>query len=165
MIAVALKMMSLFVLMALSTAPKTSLRGRIWHQGLVAPLARRLLKITRGHVLLTVGIGGFLAFVTWLIGAEGWHISEMALPELATWAMTFEISTLLDAMAAVMIVSATVRVRVGVTLAAGLLRRCLGTVSRRAGRARKEPAARRRPANDDDGPAESRWQDVQRQAA
>lgn len=158
-------MMSLFVLVVLATAPKTSLRGRIWHQGLVAPLARRLLKITRGHVLLTVGIGGFLVFLTWLIGAEGWHISAMALPELATWAMTFEISTLLDAMAAVMIVSAAVRVRVGATLAAGLLRKCFGTVSRRAGRARKKPAARSGPANDDEGPADGRWQEVKRQAA
>jgi len=164
-IVVALKMMSFFVFLALGMAPKASLWGRVWHQGLVVPLARRLSKITRGHVLLMVGIGGFLAFVIWLVGAEGLHISAMALPELTTWAMMFEISTLLDAIAAVMIVSAVGRVRVGVALAVERLCKCLGTVLRRAGRARKKPAARSGPANDDDGPADGRWPDVQRQAA
>ncbi|MFK4872697.1 hypothetical protein [Novosphingobium sp. ZW T3_23] len=148
------KAMFLFILLVMATAPRASLWGRAWRNGLVRPLCRSLSRITCGHVLLVVGIGGFLAFVSWLIGAEGLHISAMALPELTSWAMMFEVSTLLDAMAALMIFSATVRVKAALALASRLLSRRPRRLSRPPGRTRKRRGTPRRVANDDEGPAD-----------
>jgi hypothetical protein len=148
------KAMFLFILLVMATAPRASLWGLAWRGGLVRPLCRSLSGITRGHVLLVVGIGGFLAFVTSLIGAEGLHISAMALPELTSWAMMFEVSTLLDAMAALIVFSATARVKAALALMSGLLNCRPRRLSRRPGRARKRRGTPRRAANDDEGPAD-----------
>lgn len=154
MIVSVFKAMFLFILLVMATAPRSSLWGLAWRDGLIRPLCRSLSGITRGHVLLVVGIGGFLAFVTWLIGAEGLHISAMALPELASWAMMFEVSTLLEAMAALMVFSATVRVKAALALASRLLSRLPRRLSRTTGRTRKRRGTPRRAANDDEGPAD-----------
>lgn len=148
------KAMCLFILLVMATAPRASLWGLAWQDGLVRPLCRTLSRITRGHVLLVVGIGGFLAFVTWLIGAEGLHISAMALPEITSWAMLFEVSTVLDVMAALIVFSATVRVKAALALVSGLLNRRPRRLSRGCGRARKRRGAPRHAANDDEGPAD-----------
>lgn len=140
----------LFALLILATAPRTSLRGRIWHDGLIIPLARRLSRITRGHVLLTLGLAGFFGLLIWLLGGDGLRVSSMALPEVSTWAMTFEISTLLDAMAAVAIMAATVRIRAMGIFLSSLLPAPLRRARLRMARTRRRPRVRPSSANDDD---------------
>lgn len=140
----------LFALLILAAAPRTSLRGRIWHDGLIIPLAQRLSRITRGHVLLTLGLAGFFGLLIWLLGGDGLRVSSMALPEVGTWAMTFEISTLLDAMAAVAIMAATVRIRAMSTFLSGLLRAPLRRGRQRTSRTRRRPRIRPASAYDED---------------
>ena len=150
MILIALKMLVLFAALTLATAPRGSLRGRIWHDGLVIPLARQLSRITRGHVLLTVGLAAFFSLLIWLLGGDGLRVSTMALPEVTTWAMTFEISTLLDAMAAVAIMAATVRIWTMGTIVSSLLRAPFRRTRLRTARTRRRPRVRASSANDDD---------------
>jgi len=150
MILIALKLFSLFAVLTLATAPRTSLRGRIWQDGLVIPLARKLGRITRGHVLLTLGLAAFFSLLVWLLGGDGLRVSSMALPEVTTWAMTFEISTLLDAMAAVAIMAATVRIRTMGTFVSNLLRAPFRRTRLRTARTRRRSRIRPTSANDDD---------------
>lgn len=150
MILIALKLFSLFAVLALATAPRTSRRGRIWHDGLVIPLARKLGRITRGHVLLIVGLAAFFGLLSWLMGAEGLHISSMALPEVTSWAMTFEVSTLLDAVATVAILAASVRIRAFRFYLTGIVRAPLRHARKRRTRTQRCQGIRPSSANDDD---------------
>lgn len=150
MIVIALKLLTLFAVLTLATAPRNSLRGRMWHDGLVIPLARKLGRITRGHVLLTLGLAAFFGLLFWLIGGEGLHISSMALPEVTSWAMTFEISTLIDALATVAILAASVRIKAVGMLLSGLAKRPLQRTRQRMARARRRPRIQPSSANDDD---------------
>ncbi|TCM17173.1 hypothetical protein EDF56_106289 [Novosphingobium sp. PhB165] len=145
-----LESLCLFALLTLATAPRTSLRGRIWHDGLVIPLARRLSRVTRGHVLLVLTLAGFVGLVSWLLGGEGLHLSSMALPELTSWAMTFEISTLIDAITAVALVAASVRIKALGTFLSALLRAPRRHTRKRVAGTRRRPRTRPSSSNDDD---------------
>lgn len=157
MTVIALKMLLMFAILAMAVSSRASLPGKLWHNRIIAPLVRFCLKmgrlkITRGHMLLALGLAGIFALAIWLAGGDGLNISAMALPEVTTWAMTFEISTLLDAMATVMIVSATVRIRALTGLFSALLQRRLRDVHRRAPRSQRRQETAWIAANDDEDP-------------
>ncbi len=121
--------------------------GRAMRRLLVEWPATRLNRLSRGAVLtwLILGTIGLLAF--WLLEEDGLRLFTMALPELAGWVTMFEVSTLVDTLAAVALAASAVRFEA----VRGWIARARPT--RRAKRARRVPG-RRAPSNDDgEGPA------------
>ncbi len=111
-----------------------------------------LTKLTRGHMLIGVTVFASTAFVLWLIGSEAARMLSIAAPDMLVWMTTFEMTSYVDALAAVTIAASSVRLR---ALKSLLPRRLL----RRRDVARVVRARRvRRPTqakadNDNDDPA------------
>ena len=139
----------LLLWLALVAAGNTSI-GRGMRRWLVDKPAAALARVERGAVItwLILGTIGVACFV--VLEEEGLRLFAMALPELAGWAVAFEVSAVVDAIAMTLIVASAVRFgAVKAWLAARL-------PVRRAKRARRSRIARREmPAsNDDEDPAE-----------
>ena len=139
----------LVVTFTLLIAPDTPV-GRFLHRHLVTVAAARLGRITRGHVLLGLTLCGLVAFMVWLMQGDVLALLGMVAPEATGWLITFEVSSYLDVLAAVVFAMATVRVRGIVSgwraSARRPARRAAGT--RRARRHRRP--ARPLAANDDE---------------
>lgn len=76
-------------------APATPL-GRAIAAMIVDRPARMLAAIRRGHVALVTLLAVGAAGLVWLIGEESARLMAMAAPEVASWAVMFEVTTLLD---------------------------------------------------------------------
>jgi hypothetical protein len=100
----------LLVTFALLVAPATPV-GRFLHRHLVVAAAARLNRVAPGHIPLALALCGVVAFVVWLMQGDGLALLGMAAPEASSWLITFEASSYLDVLAAVVSVAATVRVR------------------------------------------------------
>lgn len=111
--------------------------------------ARRLNRITRGHILTTAALLAFGGLLIWQLEGDGLRLLSLMAPEIGTWLTMFEISTWLDAVVAVVALSSTVRLRGWrAWIVAVSTRRTPGKCVR-AQRSRK---VRRSADNDDDGP-------------
>ncbi len=139
----------LMVTFTLLFAPDTP-TGRFLHRHLVIAVARRLDRITAGHVLLMLGLCAGAALVIGVMRGDGLALLGMMAPEVSSWLITFEVSSYLDIAAAVVLAATTVRIR-GL---AGAWRPRRRPLRRTAGtrRARRSPRPARPVArNDDEG--------------
>jgi hypothetical protein len=139
--------------LAIRSAPDT-LVGKALRRFLVEWPAERLLRVTRGQLVCGIFILATMAVALLLLEADALRMIGLALPETMVWFTTFEISTFVDILVALTLVSAHTRLRSarhGVRAALGAVRRP-GGARRRERRSR--PARARKAANDDvAGPA------------
>lgn len=89
-------------------APSTP-AARAIHHGLVVRPAVWLGRIGRGHVALLLVTLIVLPCVALIVGRDSVPLVGMALPELATWAATFEIATVIDLALAAMAAGSSLR--------------------------------------------------------
>ncbi|MEG3143426.1 hypothetical protein U1839_02055 [Sphingomonas sp. RT2P30] len=140
----------LVVTFTLLFAPNTP-TGRFLHRHLVVAVARRLDRVTAGHVLLMLTLCAVATLVIALMRGDGLALLGMMAPEASSWLITFEVSSYLDIAAAVALAGATVRMRGLRGAWRGARRRPLrrGAGMRRARRSPRpaRPVAR----NDDEG--------------
>jgi hypothetical protein len=141
------------VFLVIWTAPDT-LIGKALRRALVEWPAARLSRLTARRMLGLVTLAAGLAVAFWLLDRELLLVASMAMPEAVGWLATFEISTLVDALAAIALASAHLRLRG----AAGRVRAALGALRARLGARNRDRRARRtevrKADNDDaDGPA------------
>jgi len=116
--------------------------GRFLHRALVELPARGLAHVSRGSILVAVGIVATLAAVFWLIDEELALVMTLMAPEALAYIAMFEIGTLVETLLAVTFVATTVRFRQTVTLLRGRKPRA------RTPRTRREQ--RPAPSNDDE---------------
>lgn len=118
--------------------------GGILHRILVEAPARRLSRITRGHVLLAMVTLSLIVGAIWLLDNDGRMIVSMGLPDFLSFATAIDLSALLDLAAVAVIAATTIRFR-----AVGAWVR--QTIAPRRPRARRPRVRRHRPpANDDE---------------
>lgn len=118
--------------------------GGTLHRVLVEAPARRLSRITRGHVLFGLLTLSIIVSVIWLLDNDGRMLVTMGLPEFLGFATAIDLSALLDLAAVAVIAATTIRFRaVGAWLRQ--------TIAPRRSRARRPRVRRQRPpANDDE---------------
>jgi hypothetical protein len=118
--------------------------GALMRRVLIEWPAAKLARIERGAVItwMVLGTLGLLAF--WFLEQDGLRLFTMALPEIAGWVSTFEIASLVDAIAVAAMAASSLRL--------GALRNWIAArlPAGRAKRARRTRTAARKPANDDD---------------
>jgi energy-converting hydrogenase Eha subunit C len=143
-------MLMLLVTFTLLCAPDTP-TGRFLHRHLVVAVARRLDRVTAGHVLLMLTLCAVATLVIALMRGDGLAMLGMMAPEASSWLITIEASSYLDIAAAVVLAAATVRMRGLRGAWRGARRRPLrrGAGMRRARRTRRP--APRIARNDDEG--------------
>lgn len=90
---VVLVLLGLWAVMAIAPATPAAMAIRHW---LVVRPAGWLGRIGRGHIALLAITAIVIPATAWLAGRDSVPLAGMALPELASWAATFEITTLLD---------------------------------------------------------------------
>lgn len=118
--------------------------GAILHRILVEAPARRLSRVTRGHILFGLLTLSIVASLIWLLDNDGRMLVTMGLPEFLGFATAIDLSALLDLAAVAVIAATTIRFR-----AVGAWVR--QTVAPRRPRARRPRVRRQRPpANDDE---------------
>ena len=103
---IVLALLGLWVVMLIAPATPAA---RAIRQGLVVRPARWLGRIGRGHVVLLVLAALLIPTTAWLAGRDSVPLAGMALPELASWAATFEITTLIDLAVAGLTAGASLR--------------------------------------------------------
>lgn len=133
----------LILWMALFAARGTPVGRAMWRVMVEAP-ARRLSRITRGHVLLAIVALSLIVGAIWLLDNDGRMIVSMGLPDFLSFAAAIDLSALLDLAAVAVIAATTIRFRaVGTWLRHRL--------APRRPRARRPRVRRQRPpANDDE---------------
>jgi hypothetical protein len=104
-----LTLMSLMVWLVIALAPETPI-GRTLKHDLVDRLAIRLNRVTGGQAALmgTVVIAGSLA--VWLGSGDGVRMTGMAMPDVATWLASAELTAYLDFTVAAIATWSTLRV-------------------------------------------------------
>jgi hypothetical protein len=136
----------------LLTAPKTPI-GRFLYQMLVAAPATRLGRITRGQMLLVLLLCIGSTAIVWLMGGEALRLLGMAVPDVAMWVTTFEITTYLDVVAALAMAASTMRAQLLVRRLRDALPYKACRPGKRAARSRRiRHPARAKADNDDDRP-------------
>jgi hypothetical protein len=138
--------------LAIRSAPDT-LVGKALRRALVEWPAARLSRVTRRQLVCGMFIVATLSVALLLLEADAVRVIGLALPETMVWFTTFEISTFIDILVALALVSAHSRLR----SAMYGVRAALGAVRRRTGARRRERRSRRAAArtadNDEaDGP-------------
>ena len=133
----------LILWMALFAARGTPVGRAMWRVMVEAP-ARRLSRITRGHVLLAIVALSLIVGAIWLLDNDGRMIVSMGLPDFLSFAAAIDLSALLDLAAVAVIAATTIRFRaVGAWLRHSL--------APRRPRARRPRVGRQRPpANEDE---------------
>lgn len=129
-------------------APDT-LAGKALRRALVEWPATRLSRLTRGQMVCGAGALATVAAALWLLEGDALRMISLALPEATVWFTTFEISTIVDVLVAVALLSAQTRLRPAVHN----VRAALGAVRRRIGPRNRNPRSRRsgsRKADNDD---------------
>lgn len=91
------------------TAPETPI-GRAIFRLLVAAPAARIERITWGQVILVLLMAVVIGGAIWL-GRDAAPMLGMAAPDVAAFLSTFEVTTLLDVAAGVMLAATTVRLK------------------------------------------------------
>ena len=117
--------------------------GAILHRILVEAPARRLSRVTRGHLLFGLLTLSIVVSVIWLLDNDGRMLVTMGLPEFLGFATAIDLSALLDLAAVAVIAATTIRFR-----AVGTWVRQTIAPRRRARRPRVK--RQRPPANDDE---------------
>ena len=118
--------------------------GDTLHRMLVEAPARRLSRISRGHLLFMLLTLSIIVSLVWLLENDGRMLVTMGMPEFLGFATAIDLSALLDLAAVAVIAAATIRVR---TIATWLKHK----VAPRRPRARRARVQRLRPpANDDE---------------
>lgn len=133
----------LILWMALLAARGTP-AGRAMRRVMVEAPARRLSRVTRGHILLAIVTLSLIVGAIWLLDNDGRMIVSMGLPDFLSFAAAVDLSALLDLAAVAVIAATTIRFRaVGAWLRQ--------TIAPRRPRARRPRVRRQRPpANDDE---------------
>ncbi|TFI57423.1 hypothetical protein E2493_15195 [Sphingomonas parva] len=67
--------------------------------------------VSIGRMAVGAGLAGGSAFLVWLMAGDGARIVSMALPEILAWVSAFEITTLIDAIVGLGLLSAGARLR------------------------------------------------------
>ena len=106
MAAIVVALLGFWAVMRLAPATPAA---RVIHDALVVRPARRLDRIGRGPVTLLVLAAMLIPATAWLAGRDSVPLAGMALPELASWAATFEVTTLIDLAVAGMATGASLR--------------------------------------------------------
>jgi hypothetical protein len=144
-----LAILLLMALLVIRTGPE-SLLGKALRRPLVEWPAEQLARLTRGRIISLACFGLLIAAGVALIGDEAMRIMAMAMPETLAWLATFDLSILVDALAAAALLGAQARLGGTVTrLRARLARRRPAGPRARAPRRRRE-AATKKPANDEE---------------
>ena len=132
----------------LAVAQETPI-GRFLHRAMVELPATALNHITRGHVILTIAVIGLTCVTIWYEQADELRMLSMAVPDVAAWLVTFEISAYLEAVA-VLVASMSMRLK---NLRAHVLAILAPVTRRRVGGDARPRCSRHRvrsaPANDD----------------
>jgi hypothetical protein len=118
--------------------------GDTLHRMLVEAPARRLSRISRGHLLFMLLTLSIVVSLVWLLENDGRMLVTMGLPEFLSFATAIDLSALLDLAAVAAIAATTIRFR-----AVGAWVR--HQIAPRRPRARRTRVQRLRPpANDDE---------------
>lgn len=140
----------LTLILVTAMAPETVL-ARLVHRWLVVPLATALNRIRPGHVMIAVAILALIGIALFLGGGDGLRMLAMAAPDAAAALMTFEVTSYLDAIAAIALAASTMRLtamrRQISSIAMAWFRRPIARGARRR-RIRDKPTGTA--ANDDD---------------
>jgi len=120
--------------------------------------AAKLPRITRGWLILVATLLGIVAAAALLAKGEGLALSAPLLPEGLAWAAAFDVVAYVDVIAVMVIVAASVRLRLVWVAARSAIKRSTGLILSMRGRASEREARPRRsrpkkPAADD----ERRW--------
>ncbi|WP_409020081.1 hypothetical protein [Brevundimonas vesicularis] len=124
------------IIILLAAFPATSI-GKTLRNWLVDAPARRLNRVTPGHLAfyLSLGVIGFTLFS--LFGAEGLRLFSLMAPELAVWFVVFDVSLFLDVFLLSIALAATNQARI---IRAEVLRKLdcvrMAVISRGSARAR-----------------------------
>lgn len=124
--------------------------GWFLHRAMVELPAAALNRVTRGQIILTVAVIGLACLHVYYEQADGVRLLSMAVPDIAAWLVTFEISAYLEVVAALVASMAmrlqSLRAHV-MAILAPITRRWIGGDARpRCSRHRGHSA----PANDDE---------------
>jgi hypothetical protein len=103
---IVLALLGLWAVTAIAPATPAAVAIRHW---LVVRPAEWLRRIGRGHVALLVIVAILIPATAWLAGRDSVPLAGMALPALASWAATFEVTTLIDLMIAGLAAGASLR--------------------------------------------------------
>lgn len=141
------------VFLIIWTAPDTMV-GKALRRTLIEWPAARLSQATARRMLGLVTLAAALAVAFWLLDRELLMVASMAMPEAIGWLATFEVSTLVDTLAALVLASAHLRLRG----AAGRVRAALVALRARLGARNRDrrtarPKVRKADNDDADGPA------------
>lgn len=154
MAAVAVTLLGAWLLMLL--APDTR-HARLLHRALIERPAALLNRVTAGQVLMLVALLVIVGTAMWFEAGDLLGFLSLAAPEMVSWAVTFEIGTLVEAGTALLAIAASRR-SVGLRMMVGAHVRRL-VAGRRAARRRRSPGrAARAPANDDADGGRHGWQ-------
>ncbi|HWU73921.1 MAG TPA: hypothetical protein VN137_10560, partial [Sphingomonas sp.] len=85
--------------------------GGTLHRILVETPARRLSRITRGHLLFGLLTLSIIVSMIWLLDNDGRMLVTMGLPEFLGFATAIDLSALLDLAAVAVIAATTIRFR------------------------------------------------------
>jgi len=134
-----------FCLATLLFARETPL-GQWLHKVLVQHIADGLGRITSGHWICAAAVLLVIGLLYWLAKADGLMFASMSAPDAAIWFSTFEISTYADALIAVAMASAPLRMKAVRLHLGGRLTAITSRLRRQRKRHAKTPSA----ANDDE---------------
>lgn len=139
-------------LWALLIAGRGTPIGRMLERGLVEMPARRIDRITRGHLLLGLMLTGVIGLVFLILDVEGIRLMSMGAPEIATFLTTFEVSTWLDVAMTAVLTASTLRLRA----TAAHMRERIAAARPRTPRPRGRRTRAIPPPSNDDEPAPGR---------
>jgi hypothetical protein len=100
----------LLLLATILVAPDTP-AGRFLHHIMVERPAAVLARVTWGHVLRGSVLLLAVAAVLWLMQDDGLQILAGAAPDTISWIVAFDVSTYIEAIAALALIASTVRLR------------------------------------------------------
>lgn len=144
-------LLAAFFLLVILVAKETS-AARYLHNVVVLRLAAKLESISAGHLFSFAAVILVAGLLIWLAKADGFTVVSMGAPDIASWFMTFEVTTYTDALVAVLVASSVVRMKAIKIHVLGKIRSAITMPN--AGRVRRARSRRTRPmpaANDDEG--------------
>ena len=96
--------------LAVMRQPDTPIARTVWRLTVTAPIAWAS-RVQRRHLLLALILSIIALAVVYWIGREGAQILAMGAPDIGAWLVAFEVSTYVDALAAVAVAASALRVK------------------------------------------------------
>jgi hypothetical protein len=125
----------LLLLATMLVAPDTEI-GRFLHDIMVERPAAALARVTFGHILRGATLLLTVVVMFWLLQQGGLQLLAGAAPDTVTWLLAFDVSTLLEAAAALALIASALRFRAIRVLLHHILPRRFARTGRRESRSR-----------------------------